>query len=177
MVKKSSAKDTFSLDVLASFIAERLDASQRELLQKAVEQKLSAREVGSGTGAEAIRIPVSLFKEDLGPLELCVRYLKDTKRLSFNQISKLLNRKYTTITTTYYNSLAKLPSLNQKILGQSSQFDIPLDILKKDTLSLLEAIVKHLSEHHRLSTRQIAELLDRNAETVKTVKRRLRLKT
>jgi hypothetical protein len=57
---------------------------------------------------ETYSIPISIFcNRNLGPLEALILYLRDNLRLSFNQISRLLNRNYRTIWLSYQNALKK----------------------------------------------------------------------
>jgi DNA-directed RNA polymerase specialized sigma24 family protein len=54
-------------------------------------------------------IPVSIFKESrLTPFELIVRYLKDTKKLSYAEIGRLLNRDDRNIWTVYQRAKKKV---------------------------------------------------------------------
>jgi hypothetical protein len=57
---------------------------------------------------EEYNIPCDIFSErKQGPLEALVVYLKDELKLSFKQISGLLNRNYRTIWLSYKNGLRK----------------------------------------------------------------------
>jgi hypothetical protein len=54
-------------------------------------------------------IPVSIFKESrLTPFELIVWYLKDTKKLSYAEIGRLLNRDERNIWTVYQRAKKKV---------------------------------------------------------------------
>lgn len=54
-------------------------------------------------------LPLDIFKDRrLGMLEAAVVYLTDTKKLSFNEIAKLLNRDNRTIWATYHKAQKKL---------------------------------------------------------------------
>jgi len=53
-------------------------------------------------------VPISILSNrKLGPLETLSIYLKDELKLSFRQISNLLNRNYRTIWLSYHNALRK----------------------------------------------------------------------
>jgi hypothetical protein len=53
-------------------------------------------------------IPCNIFSDrKLGPLEALTIYLKDELRLSFKDISHLLNRNYRTIWLSYHNGMRK----------------------------------------------------------------------
>jgi len=117
-------------------------------------------------------IPISVFKADLSGLELVTRYLKEIENKSFKEISKILNRKLSTIYNTYNNSQTKFK-------GQLDTSDnsvlIPLDAFTNRKYSVLESIVSYLKDK-QLSFTQIASLLNRNYSTVKTVYHRFKLK-
>lgn len=56
-----------------------------------------------------LSIPVSIFKElRLTPFELIVWYLKDTKKLSYADIGRLLNRDERNIWTVYQRAKKKV---------------------------------------------------------------------
>ena len=57
-----------------------------------------------------------------------------------------------------------------------SSLSIPTSIFRDRTLSVLEAIVEYLREHHHLNYHQIAKLLNRDDRTIWTVYRRAKQK-
>ncbi len=57
---------------------------------------------------EKYQIPCEIFSQrSQGPLEAIVIYLKDEKKLSFKEISKILKREYSTIWISYKNGKRK----------------------------------------------------------------------
>jgi DNA-binding CsgD family transcriptional regulator len=109
-----------------------------------------------------IKIPISIFLSDMAPLEAVVKYLKDTD-MSLVTIAKRLNRSTKTIWTTYNN-------VKNKILKQtSSQYAIPLSLLFKDNLSIMESVVYHLHNYDQLTIHQIAVMLKRDDRTIWTM--------
>jgi len=53
-------------------------------------------------------VPISIFSNrQLGPLEALALYMKEELKLSFHQISDLLNRNYRTTWLSYHNALRK----------------------------------------------------------------------
>ena len=60
-------------------------------------------------------IPISIFKSKLSGLELIVKYLKEAEKKSFKEISKILNRKLSTVYNTYNKSKIKYPPFSNLI--------------------------------------------------------------
>ena len=72
-------------------------------------------------------IPISCFQAPISCLEIIIKYLKENKKSQFKDIATTLNRKITTVYTTYSNSKKKykkqLDISNKSIL-------IPIDIFE-----------------------------------------------
>jgi predicted transcriptional regulator len=109
------------------------------------------------------QIPVSIFSSKLSPLESLVFYLKTYGKKDVSQISKLLNRKPSTIYTTLHNAIKKNFSL--KVEGA---LVVPLSLFLKEKCSILEVLVHYLKDHRNMNLREISELLKRSHSTVKT---------
>ncbi|MBI2129965.1 HTH domain-containing protein [Candidatus Woesearchaeota archaeon] len=116
------------------------------------------------------KIPVSLFKNDLGPLEAVVKFLKENKNLTLKQIALKLNRSSKTIWTTYNNVR------NEKLKVSASFHFIPISFLSKKKLSILESIASYLKDVESLTFHQIAELTGRDDRTIWTCHHRAVLK-
>lgn len=116
-------------------------------------------------------IPLSVFSAPLSGLELVVRYLKDNEQRTVKEIASLLNRRPTTIYTTYAKSTKKYP---QALDVSDRSIVIPSHIIASRKLAVLESIVVYLKEH--LSLSEIARLLHRSPSTVNTVYRRAQRK-
>lgn len=117
-------------------------------------------------------IPISAFKAKLSGLEIIVKYLKEAERKSFKEISRILNRKLSTLYNTYNKSKTKFKGdLN---LSDSSII-IPFNIFSNRKYSILESLVNHLIKQ-KYSTKQISSLLNKSYSTIKTVHRRFRIK-
>lgn len=110
-------------------------------------------------------MPVSIFNEVLGPLESIVKYLKEDKNLSYEEISKLLYRTKSPIIATYKNSLKKFKDR----LDIKSEFSVPISIFSNLKLSVLESIVKYMKEELNLTYHNIAVLLRRDDRTIWTI--------
>jgi len=74
---------------------------------------ISVEDLGERKEAELIA-PASIFKNELGPSEALIKYMKENLNLKFSEISKLLDRKHGAIWTTYKNSKAKKISIKEE---------------------------------------------------------------
>lgn len=117
-------------------------------------------------------IPISVFKGNLSGLEIITKYLKEEENKSFKQISKILNRKLSTLYNTYNKSKIKFKT---SLDTSDNSIVIPFDIFTNRKYSILESIVSYL-RHNQLSIAQISLLLNRNYNTIKTVHHRFKLK-
>jgi hypothetical protein len=117
-------------------------------------------------------IPISAFKAKLSCLEIVVRYLKDDSGMSFKEISKLLNRRLSTLYNTYNNSQLKYKS---SLNVFDTSIVIPFDIFSNRKYSMLESVVAYLVSSG-YSLVKISSLLGKNYNTVKTVYRRYKIK-
>lgn len=119
--------------------------------------------------AEHQGIPISAFRAPLAGLEIIVKYLREQEHYSLKAIALLLNRKPTTIYTTYAHASKKYAPLLD-----TSDFSlvIPYSLFSQRTYSVLESIVKYLKEQKHLPLPKIALLLHRKYSTIKTVYQR-----
>jgi hypothetical protein len=119
-----------------------------------------------------IGMPISVFKANLSSLEIITKYLREVENKPFKEISKILNRKLSTLYNTYNNSKIKF----KKSLDVSdNSITIPFDIFKDRKYSILESIVAYLKDKE-FSFTQISILLNKNYNTIKTVYRRYKMK-
>lgn len=123
--------------------------------------------------AETFDIPVSAFRARLSGLETVVKFLREESKLGFKRIAGLLNRKSNTVWTTYSNAIKKYP---QKLDTSDYSHSIPISIFKDRKYSILELIVMHLKEHCDLNIKEIASLLNRNYQTIRTAYSRYKTK-
>jgi len=119
-----------------------------------------------------IGMPISVFKAALSGLEIITKYLKEVENKSFKEISKILNRKLSTIYNTYNNSKTKFKA---KLDISDYSTTIPFDIFTNRKYSILESIVAYLKDK-QLSFAKISSLLNRNYNTIKTTYHRFKLK-
>ncbi|MBU90423.1 hypothetical protein CMO94_02675 [Candidatus Woesearchaeota archaeon] len=119
------------------------------------------------------RIPISAFKAKLSGLEIIIKYLKEAEKKSFKEISKILNRKLSTIYNTYNKSKIKF----KKNLDLSdTSIKIPYNIFANRKYSILESIVFYLKDKQKLSLIKISLMLNKSYSTIKTVHRRYKIK-
>jgi hypothetical protein len=119
-------------------------------------------------------IPLSVFLSD-SPLEGIVRYLRDSEGMNLQEIAESLGRAYTTISSTYAQSIKKKPA---GVYKQKDRLGInfPLEIFHKKKLSALESAALYLKQKYQLSVREVGLLLNRNERTIWTVLHRAEVK-
>lgn len=154
----------------------KLEGKKRNELVKMVSQIISLfseeekQEVlGMLTGKKE-GIPVSVFRtKNISGLEAITVYLKDVKELSIKEIAETLNRKTSTIYTTYQKAKQKLSG---EVDCSELLIIIPLDVFANRKFSILESLVSYLKDKEKLTLIKITKLLNKNYSTVKTVYRR-----
>lgn len=112
-------------------------------------------------------VPISIFANDkLTIFEAIIKYLREEKKMAYNKIGQLVDRKTTTISTTYFRAQQKMQG---KLLVEG-QFVIPLsEFISKKTFSPLEVIVFYLHTVNNFSFNVIAKYLNRDNRTIWTV--------
>lgn len=108
------------------------------------------------------KIPVTIFLNELAPLESIVKYLKENKGMTIKKISEKLNRSDKTIWTTYNNAKSR------KLTFSDTEYLIPTSFFSKKT-SILETAVYYLKKNHDLTLHQIAVILKRDDRTIWTL--------
>ena len=114
-------------------------------------------------------IPISAFCADLSSLEIIVRFLKDIEKKSFKEIALTLDRKLSTIYTTYKKSKKKY---KQALDVSDSSILIPFDLFKDRRFAVLELVIAHLKNIEKKSFKDIAVLLHKHYNTITTTYRR-----
>lgn len=116
----------------------------------------------------SLEIPVSVFSTHLSPLRALVKYLKEEEGLNYSDIAGILKRDPRTIWTSY-NECGALS------LKRFSGPKIAVDELVVEGLTVFEALVLRLSlKGYAVS--EIATLLRRSYQTIRTVRDRALLK-
>jgi hypothetical protein len=119
------------------------------------------------------QIPISLFKYDLSPSELIIKYLKENLNLTTPKIAKMLNRNSGAILNSYNNANIKY---SHGLFAKETNIQIPIEILSNRNYSILENIAVYLKEIKDLKIKDIANLLNKNPKTISTVYRRAKNK-
>ena len=160
---KISQKELSSLffenKILKNLIKEKLSLSEEQIKSLIEEQK-------------DILIPISVFKNKLSTLEIIVKYLHETERLKFSEISEILSRDERTIWHAYRRSKKKSISL---VISQS-KLRIPVSIFSSRKYAPLEVLVAYLKDSHSLKNTEIADLLALSSKTIWTVYQRKKRK-
>ncbi len=112
-------------------------------------------------------IPLSIFSNTkLTVFEAMVKFLREEHSLTYQQIGDLVERKTTTISTTYQRALKKM---KERLLVQGA-VSIPLSHFKENaTFSPLEMIVDYLHTNQAFPLKTIAQALNRDIRTIWTV--------
>jgi len=123
--------------------------------------------------AREIKIPVTIFINELTILETIVKYLKEEKNLSLRNISDLLKRDERNIWHTYDNVKKKY---SNRLKSEISEKLVPVSIFGNRKLSAFENLVFYLRTELKLRCSEISRLLDRDARTIWTIWSRARKK-
>ncbi|MBI4150907.1 hypothetical protein HY492_02165 [Candidatus Woesearchaeota archaeon] len=116
---------------------------------------------------EATMLPINIFQtEHLSALEAIVKFLKETKGLTFHDIATILNRNDRTIWTTYAKSRKKMLAHFHLL---PSKYHVPAKLFATRKLSVLETITTYLRHTLGLTLHDIAQLLNRDDRTIWTV--------
>jgi hypothetical protein len=118
-------------------------------------------------------IPISAFKAKLSSLEIIIKYLKEEENSPFKEISKILNRKLSTIYNTYNKSKIKF---KKNLDISDTLIKIPYNIFANRKYSVLESIVSYLKDKQKLSFKEISYTLNKSYSTIKTVYGRYKIK-
>jgi len=116
-------------------------------------------------------IPLSVFNNNLAPLEAVVLFLKDSLGFTLHKIASHLDRDDRTIWLTHSNAVKKGTKLTV-----SSKHLIPLELLSDRRFSILESVVAYCKEKENLSTKQISRLTSKSPKTIWTVYDRMQQK-
>jgi hypothetical protein len=129
--------------------------NNEDLLNKLEELVLIYKEKSEHTQ----KIPLELFSDnELGILEVLVKFLKEECRVNYSEIGLLLHRDARTIWTIYQSSLKKK---THNAYPSASQVLIPISVFSDRRLSPLEALTFYL-KHKGVSLKNICRLVNRN---------------
>ena len=140
------------VSLLSNLVASLSQKEKQEILEKILGKKEG--------------FPISIFCSDLSGLEAVVVYLKDNREKNIAEIASLLNRKKSTIYTTYHKAKEKLPG--QLDVSDESTI-IPYLIFADRKFAVLESLVAYLKDGQNHSFAKISTLLNKKYSTVRTV--------
>jgi len=115
----------------------------------------------TGLVASETLIPLEIFSYKLSGLEALVKYLKENLGLSFKEIASKLNRKQTTIWTSYTNAVKK----QKKKFVISSDLNLSLEKVSDRTFTVTEAVVHNLKARG-MRYNEISSLLNRDQRNI-----------
>ena len=114
----------------------------------------------------------ALNHSGLGILESIVKYYKE-QGLSYDKISKLLNRKKGSIICSYNNSIKKF---SERFSIKESSILIPYSIFRDRKFGVLESLSLYMKDKLGMKYSEIARALNRNDRTIWTVYNRAKKK-
>jgi len=151
-----------------------LDAKGFGLSAKDIVAEISRQEHAQKQKLLQSNIPISVFSErQIGSFGLLVIYLIEVVGLAKSEIAQLLRRDPRTIWAAYDHARRRFSS---PLDTSDSHITIPVNIFSQRKYSVLETLVDHLKDGHKLRNSQIAALLNRDEKTVWTVLHRHRCK-
>lgn len=119
---------------------------------------------------EELKIPISVFdNRQLSALEAIVKFLHENKGFRFSEIARLINRDQRAIGVSYRFASRKMSFI---LKATASKYSLPLKVIAKRKLSVLESIAYYLKQTYSLSYHEVALLLKRDDRTVWTVYQR-----
>jgi hypothetical protein len=123
---------------------------------------ISREELLSLFDEDSFGIPVSVFSHKLGPLEALVKFLKEDMEMHYSEIAKLLGRDDRGIWASYHKAAKKLPQ-RFEIHDRGM---IPVSLFSDRRLSVLEHLVRHLRDSHKIKVQEISGMLNRKQGTI-----------
>jgi len=114
-------------------------------------------------------IPVEIFSGTLSPAESIVKYMKENMEMTLHDIGGALCRDERGIWGSYNRAKKKMPEAFN-IVGSTVQ--VPVEIFKDRTKSILEAVIVYLVDQCKLKFSRIAKLLNKKYSTVYTTHQR-----
>lgn len=146
--KKLSKKENFDLEKNQEALVELF----KEFLKK---ENLDLE------NAHLIKIPVSIFKKELGCFESIVKYLKENKKYSTTKISQITKRAKPTISISYKKAKEK----HLAVFEEETEHHIPLNKAIREG-SVLGNIILYLYQEKLLGLKKISALLNRSYQTI-----------
>jgi hypothetical protein len=92
-----------------------------------------------------------------------VKFLKEERQFSFNQIAKILDRDNRTIWSSYHNAAKKKKA---RFTVKKARMLVPLDVFSNRNIGMLETLSAYLKEKRGMNFHQIGLCLNRNERTI-----------
>jgi DNA-directed RNA polymerase specialized sigma24 family protein len=153
--------------------------SDREALRREAATYLAARHGLSEAEARRIlnregevAVPVTVFVQELTPLEALVKHLRENEGLRLVRIAELTGRDQRAISVTYRRARTKFPGV---LPAPASALSFPVALLLDRRLSPAEHLTNYLREAG-LSYSEIARRTRRDDRTIWTLAARARRK-
>lgn len=150
----------------------KLERAKKLLLEIQQELGVSADDLKKILDQE-IRIPSSVFNQELTVLESVVKYLKEERNMTLQQVALEVGRDQRNMWHIYRSASSKQ---SPKFRLKQSEVYVPLSIFLDKKLSAQESLVSFLRDEEHLSYNEIAAVLKRSASTIRTVYQRGRKK-
>jgi hypothetical protein len=127
----------------------------------------------AGTYEETtIKIPISIFAEKLCPSEALTKYLKEKYKLTYHEISELINRNERGVWANYQRAIKKKKSTFEI----KDSLSVPVTAFKNTKLSILECLICYLKDILHMKNSRIATLLKKNPSNIWTIYNRAKKK-
>ncbi len=156
------------LDEVLVFLQKEYNLEPADVLQLIKSKEKEQKE------QQSCYIPVSLFSAvPLSSLEAMTIYLRETKKLKFSVMAKILGRNQISLSTSYRNARKKY---TRTLNIPESKWHIPAIIFQNRQLSVLESIVLYMKKEYRMHNTTIATVLGKDPRTIWTVLQRIKNK-
>ena len=110
---------------------------------------------------EPMQVPISIFRNKVGPMAALCIYLKDYRHLKLSQIARLINRDARSVWAAYSNSKPKSRPMKEDL-----RLTCSIEVFKNRERSVMENLVFHLKTVNNLTLTEIANLLGRSNKTI-----------
>jgi hypothetical protein len=139
----------------------------KEIMRLLKKNKLRFSDVSAPLEAASIAeiiVPLTIYSEELTPLESTVKYLRENREMKFSEMGPMLGRDQKAVAITYRAAARKIKTVFRE--SETGVF-VPASIFNSRSLSAFEALVVHLRKTH--SIMEISKVLGKDYRTVWTI--------
>ena len=154
--KKKELDEDNLLEVLDEKLAEKYGVGLDEVLATIRAKK--------SRGAEEVKVPIDIFRQETGAAESLCKYLKENKGLNFSEIARAINRDPRTVWINYTNAVRKVSDR----IETSSKVLVSTKIFRDRNLSISEALVYYLRSRG-MKNAEVARMLGKDPRNVWTL--------